>query len=214
MRTSARKSHAPRERRSFRDPVTAFLAGIKPGFPFWPWYGHSIHPHCPECHVFPRRTLHITSRGRRYGDPSVATPVQRAIGSADTCSKVTLLIRLTLPQGRAPRSSSQWTRSGPVHSPADEIMLSGLVGVCYELTTADCWCEGDFPTAIRADALCDSFRGVFAHMNGPAGRCPPQGLDRRPVACLTRQSRCIQEKRGSTMFESEFQIGNSGSSSK
>ena len=29
------------------------------------------------------------------------------------------------------------------------------------------------------------------------------------VACLTRQSRCLQEKRGSTMFESQFQIGNS-----
>ena len=30
------------------------------------------------------------------------------------------------------------------------------------------------------------------------------------VACLAGQSRCIQEKRGSTMLESEFQIGNSG----
>ena len=30
------------------------------------------------------------------------------------------------------------------------------------------------------------------------------------VACLTRQSPCIQEKRGSNMLESEFQIGNSG----
>ena len=27
---------------------------IKPGFPFWPWHGHSIHPRCPEYHVFPR----------------------------------------------------------------------------------------------------------------------------------------------------------------
>ena len=31
------------------------------------------------------------------------------------------------------------------------------------------------------------------------------------VACLTGQSRCTQEKSGSTMFESEFQIENSGS---
>ena len=26
----------------------------QPGFPFWPWHGHSIHPRCPEYHVFPR----------------------------------------------------------------------------------------------------------------------------------------------------------------
>ena len=25
-----------------------------PGFPFWPWHGHSVHPRCPEYHVFPR----------------------------------------------------------------------------------------------------------------------------------------------------------------
>ena len=30
------------------------------------------------------------------------------------------------------------------------------------------------------------------------------------MACLTGQSRCIQEKKGSTLCESEFQIGNSG----
>ena len=24
----------------------------KPGFPFWPWHGRSIHPRCPEDHVF------------------------------------------------------------------------------------------------------------------------------------------------------------------
>ena len=41
---------------------------------------------------------------------------------------------------------SQWARRRPFHSPAGEIRLSGLVGVCYELTTADCWCEGDIPT--------------------------------------------------------------------
>ena len=23
-----------------------------PGFPFWPWHGRSIHPRCPEDHVF------------------------------------------------------------------------------------------------------------------------------------------------------------------
>ena len=27
---------------------------LQPGFPFWPWHGHSIHPRCPEYHVFPR----------------------------------------------------------------------------------------------------------------------------------------------------------------
>ncbi len=25
--------------------------GYYPGFPFWPWHGHSIHPRRPECHV-------------------------------------------------------------------------------------------------------------------------------------------------------------------
>ena len=25
---------------------------IIPGFPFWPWHGRSIHPRCPEDHVF------------------------------------------------------------------------------------------------------------------------------------------------------------------
>ena len=24
----------------------------QPGFPFWPWHGRSIHPRCPEDHVF------------------------------------------------------------------------------------------------------------------------------------------------------------------
>ena len=27
---------------------------FQPGFPFWPWHGHSVHPRCPEYHVFPR----------------------------------------------------------------------------------------------------------------------------------------------------------------
>ncbi len=30
------------------------LPGIKPGFPFWPWHGHRIHPRCAEYHVFSR----------------------------------------------------------------------------------------------------------------------------------------------------------------
>ena len=30
------------------------LEGIKPGFPFWPWHGESIHPRCPEYHIFSR----------------------------------------------------------------------------------------------------------------------------------------------------------------
>ena len=25
-----------------------------PGFPFWPWHGHRIHPRCAEYHVFSR----------------------------------------------------------------------------------------------------------------------------------------------------------------
>ena len=25
---------------------------VEPGFPFWPWHGRSIHPRCPEDHVF------------------------------------------------------------------------------------------------------------------------------------------------------------------
>ena len=35
-------------------PLEVALALIEPGFPFWPWHGHSIHPRCPEYHVFPR----------------------------------------------------------------------------------------------------------------------------------------------------------------
>ena len=34
--------------------VTADGQRFIPGFPFWPWHGHSIHPRCPEYHVFPR----------------------------------------------------------------------------------------------------------------------------------------------------------------
>ena len=26
----------------------------EPGFPFWPWHGHRIHPRCAEYHVFSR----------------------------------------------------------------------------------------------------------------------------------------------------------------
>ena len=32
----------------------ADLPSSEPGFPFWPWHGESIHPRCPEDHVFPR----------------------------------------------------------------------------------------------------------------------------------------------------------------
>ena len=32
----------------------SLIATTKPGFPFWPWHGESIHPRCPEDHVFPR----------------------------------------------------------------------------------------------------------------------------------------------------------------
>ena len=35
--------------------IAMILGGLfKPGFPFWPWHGHSIHPRCPEYHVFSR----------------------------------------------------------------------------------------------------------------------------------------------------------------
>ena len=44
--------------------------GVKPGFPFWPWHGRSIHPRCPAYQVFSRCTLHITSAGKPQG-PSV-----------------------------------------------------------------------------------------------------------------------------------------------
>ena len=27
---------------------------FNPGFPFWPWHGHRIHPRCAEYHVFSR----------------------------------------------------------------------------------------------------------------------------------------------------------------
>ncbi len=30
------------------------LTTIWPGFPFWPWHGHRIHPRCAEYHVFSR----------------------------------------------------------------------------------------------------------------------------------------------------------------
>ncbi len=36
--------------------VEAFLVRdpLNPGFPFWPWHGHRIHPRCAEYHVFSR----------------------------------------------------------------------------------------------------------------------------------------------------------------
>ena len=38
----------------YYDAAAGGQPGIKPGFPFWPWHGESIHPRCPEDHVFPR----------------------------------------------------------------------------------------------------------------------------------------------------------------
>ena len=32
----------------------ATIRSFYPGFPFWPWHGHSIHRRRPECHVFSR----------------------------------------------------------------------------------------------------------------------------------------------------------------
>ena len=34
--------------------VTSSWQRFEPGFPFWPWHGHSVHPRCPEYDVFPR----------------------------------------------------------------------------------------------------------------------------------------------------------------
>ena len=45
-------------RRSIMEFLEAFengdLEAIKPGLPFWPWYGDSIHPRRPEYRVFSR----------------------------------------------------------------------------------------------------------------------------------------------------------------
>ncbi len=30
------------------------VQSFEPGFPFWPWHGHRIHPRCAEYHVFSR----------------------------------------------------------------------------------------------------------------------------------------------------------------
>ena len=38
----------------FLDVSATELGSLKPGFPFWPWHGHSVHPRCPEYDVFPR----------------------------------------------------------------------------------------------------------------------------------------------------------------
>ena len=35
-------------------PLTVGILMFYPGFPFWPWYGHRIHPRCSEYHVFSR----------------------------------------------------------------------------------------------------------------------------------------------------------------
>ncbi len=34
--------------------VMTYVGTLKPGFPFWPWHGHRIHPRCAEYHVFSR----------------------------------------------------------------------------------------------------------------------------------------------------------------
>ena len=39
--------------RQFGSDALIFGA-LYPGFPFWPWHGESIHPRCPEYHVFSR----------------------------------------------------------------------------------------------------------------------------------------------------------------
>ena len=40
--------------RTSKKPYGTGRMAPKPGFPFWPWHGHSIHPRCPEYHVFSR----------------------------------------------------------------------------------------------------------------------------------------------------------------
>ena len=35
-------------------PIFKNCMTIEPGFPFWPWHGHRIHPRCAEYHVFSR----------------------------------------------------------------------------------------------------------------------------------------------------------------
>ena len=35
----------------------------KPGFPFWPWHGHRIHPRCAEYHVFWVRDINVGACG-------------------------------------------------------------------------------------------------------------------------------------------------------
>ena len=71
----------------------------QPGFPFWPWHRHSIHPASAEYHVLPSLNPAITSVSGRYGDLSMATSVQRTIGSESTCFKATPLTQLT-PSGK------------------------------------------------------------------------------------------------------------------
>ena len=36
------------------EPAQYLVDKLEPGFPFWPWHGESIHPRCPEYHVFSR----------------------------------------------------------------------------------------------------------------------------------------------------------------
>ncbi len=39
---------------TFEDGFPVTEGAFQPGFPFWPWHGESIHPRCPEYHVFSR----------------------------------------------------------------------------------------------------------------------------------------------------------------
>ena len=47
IRTAAKEIHE-----KYVNPPNTIDYG--PGFPFWPWHGHSIHRRRPECHVFSR----------------------------------------------------------------------------------------------------------------------------------------------------------------
>ncbi len=40
--------------KNYRGVATRANALVKPGFPFWPWHGHRIHPRCAEYHIFSR----------------------------------------------------------------------------------------------------------------------------------------------------------------
>ncbi len=48
------KSWAVDSERNNVSAYAVFSATHEPGFPFWPWHGESVHPRCPEYHVFSR----------------------------------------------------------------------------------------------------------------------------------------------------------------